>query len=179
MQIAISHTGKATFFLPLLAFAAIAAIIMAIRHWSYEIYNPKVTKWLLFVSIGLFGIVAKYWIGADGDTLLFFMMFAFCYMYLKDVVEDECIQLEKNTDYSSSIIFKDSKKPQFKSNEKCYIFIHTSDFIFIFNSEDKTYTAIPMSEVFALNINGLAIPSKEKKAQGLDKFGWINRDESV
>jgi hypothetical protein len=178
MQTAISHTGKMTFFFPLLGVASIIAIIMAIRHWCLKKYNPNITKWLLFVCVGLLGIVAKYWIGANGDVLLFFMMFGFCYIYLKDVVEDECKQLEMNADYSSSIIFKDPAKQNFKSNDKCYIFIHTSNFVFIFNSEDKSCTTIPMSEVFALNINGLAVPSKEKKAQGLENFGWINRDET-
>jgi hypothetical protein len=173
IQWIISDMSGDLFFISLMFIGFALAVMVAIRYWKYKIYDVKKLVIFIYMGIGLFGFVAKYYYHVkENNMLLFVMMFSFCWIYTRISIENEIRSNQNTIDFKATLNFKDQSIPQFVSNEKLYIITHTPDFVFIHNSDDKSLTTIPMSEIFSMNQNGTDNAAKAKIPRAIKKYGW-------
>ena len=135
----------------------ILLIGIGILYWCIPFmkYSVDVLKYSIFFCLGLLTLFAKYYGKVtDMNLLMLLIIFTYSWLYMKVIAKAEYSAV-KNNKGPSKLVFKDMNKPDFISDKMNYYVTNTVEFCFTYNEKESQYTAIPMSEISSITVNGL------------------------
>jgi hypothetical protein len=121
--------------------------------------------WILKVSvyllIGSFGLFARYYFKIQEINLLILtMVFIFSWLFTKIVVRFEMDGWKNDKICKTIITFND--KTAITTDQNLRYVTNTMEFVFLYNGNKKSYTAIAMSDVTTIESNGRELRPKKK-----------------